>query len=381
MENNKRRRFEYKVTLGKDINGNLLRKSFYSTKSRGDAKRKAEKFKAKYELELLCGGEQLHAKVLFKDWAIKCIESYKKPYVTASSYRGTYLAPVQNHLIPYFGDSDLNSIRPIQVQEYINQAAQKYSPETIKKDFTILSFIFQQAVNNGLCQKNPILSTIRIPKVKRATKTAFTQEEYETAYEFAKQHRNGLSIMVLMETGISRSELLGLKWKDIDIGNRVIHIRQGLVSYQNSDNNAWITAESALKNDYRRRDVPLIDEDLIRRLEQKAQSNATCEIGVSEYVFGSPLGKPYQPNNWRNRIYVPFMNDLVNAHPELPMLSPHELRHTRATLWLAQGISPLMVAKLLGHSDVRMLAKVYDHTTVDTLRNAILASKNSTPTG
>ena len=312
---------------------------------------------------------------------IKCIESYKKPYVTASSYSGTYLAPVQNHLIPYFGDSDLNSIRPIQVQEYINQAAQKYSPETIKKDFTILSFIFQQAVNNGLCQKNPILSTIRIPKVKRATKTAFTQEEYETAYEFAKQHRNGLSIMVLMETGISRSELLGLKWKDIDIGNRVIHIRQGLVSYQNSDNNAWITAESALKNDYRRRDVPLIDEDLIRRLEQKAQSNATCEIGVSEYVFGSPLGKPYQPNNWRNRIYVPFMNDLVNAHPELPMLSPHELRHTRATLWLAQGISPLMVAKLLGHSDVRMLAKVYDHTTVDTLRNAILASKNSTPTG
>ena len=66
VENNKRRRFEYKVTLGKDINGNLLRKSFYSTKSRGDAKRKAEKFKAKYELELLCGGEQLHAKVLLR---------------------------------------------------------------------------------------------------------------------------------------------------------------------------------------------------------------------------------------------------------------------------------------------------------------------------
>lgn len=53
------------------------------------------------------------------------------------------------------------------------------------------------------------------------------------------------------------------------------------------------------------------------------------------------------------------------------MLSAHELRHTRATLWLAQGISPLMVAKLLGHSDTKMLVKVYDHTTVDTLRDVI----------
>ena len=69
------------------------------------------------------------------------------------------------------------------------------------------------------------------------------------------------------------------------------------------------------------------------------------------------------------------MNDLVQAHPELPLLTPHELRHTRATLWIAQGISPLMVARLLGHCDVKMLAKVYDHTTVDTLREAITSTK------
>ena len=52
------RPYEYKISLGKDINGKLIRKSFYSPKSKADAKRKAEKYKARYELELLCGGQE-----------------------------------------------------------------------------------------------------------------------------------------------------------------------------------------------------------------------------------------------------------------------------------------------------------------------------------
>ena len=100
-----------------------------------------------------------------------------------------------------------------------------------------------------------------------------------------------------------------------------------------------------------------------------------------EFVFHSPEGLPYQPNNWSNRVFFPFMRDLLKAHPELPSLSPHELRHTRATLWIAQGIDPYMVARLLGHSDVKMLAKVYDHTTVDTLREAITSTKKKKEVG
>ena len=69
------------------------------------------------------------------------------------------------------------------------------------------------------------------------------------------------------------------------------------------------------------------------------------------------------------------MRDLIKAHPDIPKLTPHELRHTRATLWLAQGVSPHMVAKLLGHCGTQMLARVYDHTTVDTLGKAITGEK------
>lgn len=382
MAATKNRRYEHKITLGKDINGNLLRKSFYSTKSKSDAKRKAEKYKAQYELELLCGGEPVRPRVLFKDWAPKCLELYKKPYVKGSTYNGTYLTPVKKHLIPYFGGTAIDAIRPIQIQEYVNQMSKKYAPETIKKDFTILTFILQHAVENGLCQVNPALRSIRIPKVERADKTAYTQDEYDTAYRFAAKHPDGLAIMLMLETGISRSELLGLRWEDIDIENRVLHIRQGLVAYQDLDEKTWVMEASGLKNAYRRRDIPLVDDTLVEGLRAKPRiirvksrgKNAEKEV-ETEFVFHSPEGLPYQPNNWSNRVFFPFMRELVRAHPELPMLSPHELRHTRATLWIAQGIEPYMVARLLGHCDVKMLAKVYDHTTVDTLRDIVKTAR------
>ena len=382
MSRTKKKQYEYKITLGKDINGNLLRKSFYSSKSRADAKRKAEKYKAQYDLDLLCGGEPIKPRVLFQDWALKCLELYKKPYVTGNTYNITYLTPVQNHLIPYFGKAHIDEIKPIQIQEYVNKQAKKYAPETVKKDFTILSFILQHAVENGLCSANPALKSIRIPKIERSHKTAFTQEEYNLAYDFAKTHPNGLPIMLMMETGISRSELLGLRWEDIDTENCVLHIRHGLVAYQALDEKSWVLEDSNLKNAYRRRDIPLVDNDLITRLKATPRTIIVKKRGEAlpvkvepEYVFHSPEGLPYQPNNWSNRVFFPFMRDLHQEYPGLPSLTPHELRHTRATLWIAQGISPLMVARLLGHSDVKMLTKVYDHTSVDTLREAITNKK------
>lgn len=322
--------------------------------------------------------------MLFQDWALRCLELYKKPYVKGSTYNGTYLTPVQKHLIPYFGKIPVDEIKPIQIQEYVNLQARKYAPETMKKDFTILSFILQHAVENGLCPANPALRSIRIPKIERSDKTAYTQEEYDKAYEFAKTHPDGLPIMLMLETGVSRSELLGLRWEDVDTEARVLHIRQGLVAYQDLEEKTWVMEASGLKNAYRRRDVPLVDEALIARLKAvprkvwvKRRGEAAPTLTAPEYVFHSPEGLPYQPNNWSNRVFFPFMRDLHQVHPELPSLTPHELRHTRATLWIAQGISPLMVARLLGHCDVKMLTKVYDHTTVDTLRKAIVGTKDA----
>ena len=188
--------------------------------------------------------------------------------------------------------------------------AKQYKPETIKKDITVLSFIMQNAVDNGLCRNNPVAKSVRLPKVERANKMAYTKEQYDVVYEFAKNHPNGLAIMVLMETGISRSELLGLTWDDFDAEQGILHINQGLVSYRDVDE-GWVTEADGLKNEYRRRSIPVVEPELLKRLREKPhrivltpnryKPEITEEVDTT-FIFHSPQGKPYQPNNWNSPV-------------------------------------------------------------------------------
>jgi len=261
------KRYEYKVNLGKDIH-KVLRKSFSSTKSFSAAKKKAEEYWFQSGMEL-CVTENSCAKaVKFLPWALSCLEMYKKPYVKANTYGGTYLAPMKKHLIPHFGNMNINDI-----QQYINKAAKKYAPEAIK-GCNVLKLIFE------------------------------TAEESQS-----------------------------------------IHINQGLVVYHSADEDKLAMENNGLENKFWRRIIPITDDDLWERLRQ---SPRTVTLGkktiLTEQIFHSPEGKPYQLNNWESRVYRRSMRALHNAHPEVPELSPHELRNTRATLWIAQGMDPYMVA-------------------------------------
>lgn len=372
-----KKRFEYKLTLGKHpVTGETIRRSFYSTKSLRDAKRKAEAFQRSYELEMMVEGTSVIREEKFSNWALSCLETYKRPYVKPNTYAGTYLAPVQNHLIPAFGEMKISHIKPVHIQRYINQASARYAPETVKKDYNCLKLIFDTAVDNQLCLKSPLTRSIKLPRYEtRKDKHAFTQTQYDVAYAAAKEY-GGLSLMLMLETGLSRSELLGLRWEDIDEENRYIRVTQGLVVYHDVDEDKQVLSSDGLKNKLRKRAVPIADDALWSRITQAPR---TVKAGgrkiPTEYVVHSPEGKPYNPNNWVNRVFRPFMRRLHREHPDIPELSPHELRHTRATLWIAQGIDPYMVARLLGHSDLKMLTKIYDHTSTETLRKALLESR------
>ena len=307
------------------------------------------------------------------------MELYKRPYVKANTYSGTYLEPVKRHLIPYFGEMDIDSIRPIHIQEYINKASKKYAPETVKKDCNVLNLIFDTAVDNQLCTKSPMAKSLKRPKVEaQAQKQAYTQEQYDTVYRFAEQWEGGLALMLLLETGISRSELLGLRWEDLDLAGQRICINQGLVACRSAEEDKEVLICDGLKNRFRRRVIPIVNPTLWERL---CQAPRTVSIGknviLTEHIFHSPEGKPYHPHNWETRVYRRFMRELHTAYPEIPILSPHELRHTRATLWIAQGMDPYMAARLLGHSDLKMLSKIYDHTTPETLLKALLKVQQS----
>lgn len=320
-------------------------------------------------------------RVRFAEWSLQWLDIYKRGIVKSNTYWGTYYNPVVKHLNPYFGEMFLDEIRPIHVQKFFKEQGKLYALETLKKMRAALNAIFCSAIENEKCVKNPVSKSLRLKSyISPIEKSAYTKAQYNTVFNFAKTHKYGLDIMVLMETGISRSELLGLEWDyDIDVINNAIRVNQGTVSQKNTETDKWETVSDGLKNVYRKRIIP-VSVELMKRIMQKPR---TIYIGGNkkkgtppkavhtDYVFHSPTGKIYSPDNWYKRVYMPFMRDMHNEYTDIPILHAHELRHTRATLWNENGLRLLSLAYLGGWTDLKMLRKRYAHFSVSKLREEL----------
>lgn len=372
--------YEIKVTIGKGVDGKAIRKSFYSPVSKRDAKQKADEYLARKRAAEITGAGFAGENKLFEAYAKQWLETFKKGKVKDNTYRGTYENPVLKHLIPYFGKAQMNSIKQSDVQKFFDEKGREYSLETLKKMRSALNLIFVAAIDDDLCYKNPVNKNIKLQStVSPAEKKSYTQDEYDIVWDFARSHRFGLSIMVLMETGISRSELLGITRPNIDFDNNIIYITDGLVEEKSTETDKYVLVAEGLKNKYRSRPVPISVElsDALRNKPAIIYVGGNVKKGIApvavepKHVFHSPTGGPYSPNNWYKREYSAFMDDLRKAHPEIKRLTPHELRHTRATLSANDEVDLFQLAKLLGHSDLNMLIKRYAHTDVEAMRKAL----------
>lgn len=185
----------------------------------------------------------------FDSWARHWLETYKKGVVKDNSYYGTSRNAVEVHLIPYFGSRSLISITPQDIQEYFKTLKDTYTLETQQKIRHALYAIYETAIENQLCASNPVTKNLRLVSTKNsAPKRVWSEKEYEQAFKFALGHPSGLDIITLMETAISRSELLGLQWCDLDTEARAFNLRNGLVTQKSTSTGQYELVCDGLKN-------------------------------------------------------------------------------------------------------------------------------------
>lgn len=308
-------------------------------------------------------------KIKFETWGLEWLNTYKKGFVKDNSYLGTYYTPIHNHLIPFFGDMFLVDIKPSHIKMYFADKRSVYAYSTLEKDRLCLSQLFEAAKENGLIKINPVTKNIKIVSdIPAKTKKAYTQEQYNKVEKFAYTHPFGLDILVLMETAISRSELLGLTWPDHDYKNHVIYINNGAVKVKNSNTGKWEMMVDGLKTVYRKRGVP-ISVKLSQYLYIKPKKIYYRKQAIyPKHIFHSPAGQVYMPENWYRRRYNVFMDELIKFHPDIPRLTPHELRHTRASLWWEDDVDLMSLALLGGWGDLEMLRERYIHPNMEVLR-------------
>ena len=323
-------RWEQRLSCGYQPNGKPKFKYFYG-KTQKKVKEKVRAFQRDLEDGLVSED------ITFEKWANMWFDGYKDRLEksTQDSYRYTL-----RKLVAYFGPMKLRAIKTLHVEQFLQQSKDEgKSSSYLAKMRGMLFQLLNKAEANDLIRKNPVRFA---EKMKRdgptKEKEPFTAEEVQKLMHDLPFDRIGLSIRVMLGTGLRSQELLGLEPQHIEPDGSVIHVRQALKMQKG------VPYIGPTKSKDSVRDVPIPVE--IRPYVQALRNN-----GGETYIWESPRvpGRPVNPSSFRKD----FKNALSKVEG-VRLLTPHSCRHTYVSQLQAKGVDMATIQALVGHADVSM---------------------------
>jgi integrase len=257
-------------------------------------------------------------------------------------------------IIPAIGQYKLKDLTPDLIQQLYDKELQKGTGRrTVEVIHVTLHKALKYAVNRGLIGRNPTEATT--PPRPQMKEMKFYNETESTQFLLAAQgDRNEALYQLVLATGLRQSEVLGLKWSDLDIGKSTITIRRQLKRNSNKDDYYKTTkTKSGIRS------IKLGKQTLAILLEHRKRQEfekLVMDTWHENYlIFPSTIGTPMNQSN----LYKSFKSLLRKSG--LREIRFHDLRHTAASLMLNRGVAPIIVSKRLGHSKVSITLDIYGH--------------------
>jgi len=260
---------------------------------------------------------------------------------------------IERHLIPALGQLQLKRLQAQVIQSYYGKACETLSARSVHYHHRILSQSLKYAVRQGYLGRNPC-ELVDPPSWKGKAMRTLTPSEVEVLFESAKGNYYYPVIYTAVSTGLRQAELLGLRWRDIDLDyasisvNRVLYKRQGICEFKEPK-----TARSS-------RRVAMTPKLALYLREYKAERESLYQhlgrqLGLDDLVFTSVAGKPIDPG------VVSHTFARIAIQVGLNGVRFHDLRHTFASLMLLRGAKPKVISEALGHSSVAFTMDCYSH--------------------
>jgi integrase len=284
----------------------------------------------------------------FTNW----LDGYVKTNCSQRTYEG-YQSIIKNHLSPAFGNLILKQLTPQVIQSYYGKAVSKLTNRTVHHLHRVLSESLKYAVRQGYLGTNPCEMTDPPRAVKKIMRT-LTPVEVEHLLEVARESYYYPIIYFAVSTGLRLAEILGLRWRDIDLDmlsisvNQVLYKRNGITTFkepktQHSRRRISMTSKlAAMLRDYK-----------INREWLYTQSNKL--LMLDDLLFTSYQGQPLNPSVVSHNFHK------IALQANLPGVRFHDLRHTFASLMLLRSVSPKIISEALGHSSVAFTMDTYSH--------------------
>ena len=368
--------FKFRVFIGRDEDG---RQQFKTKVWKPDKPctetrliKLAEAEAAIWEREIMCGNvptekEAKPSQIKFCEFVNnEWLPSLLNEECRATTYEfRTYLLQT---ILPYFGDVLLSEIDSQKASAYLdylknerkNAQGKPLSPQTRKHHHSTLNLIFKYAIQRGHISANPIDGVIS-PKLKRHKVDAFSKSETAlfvgAVDELPLMQRT--MYYILLTTGLRRGECFGLQWGDIDFTSGLMCVSRN-VTY--TTKSGAVVGEPKTENGYRTIPIAPKTLDLLERYRQ-----AEALAANDDFLFHSEESKTMP----RDPSYITKHMKKLMKRCELPNMSPHDLRHTCASLLLQGGADIKSVQDILGHADARTTLNFYARSDIAQMRASI----------
>lgn len=277
----------------------------------------------------------------------------KKHQVRPGSWK-SYAWLINTHLIPHLGKVRIQKLKPVQLNNlYTHDLLPIISANSIKKLHGLVKDALAEGVGWGTISRNVALA-VTSPRVKKVKFEVWNENQLSQFLEIARQHRFYMAFELAASTGMRIGEILGLRWRDVDLENRLLSVRQAYTKAEvghefHEPKTASGERSIALFPDT----IQLLRSYAIEQATEKERQGAAYDD--HGLVIQTHIGTPVNPRNI-NRAYYDLLEKL-----DLPRIRFHDLRHTHATILLKRGVHPKIVQERLGHSSIQITLDTYSH--------------------
>jgi integrase len=262
-----------------------------------------------------------------------------------------YTTALRRHLVPPLGALRLDEIDEDTIAGLVADLhGRGLSGWTVRNILVPLGRILTSAVRRRLISENPMrrLERRERPQVVHREMRVLQPAEIEALLAMATpKYRTLLAVAVF--TGLRQSELLGLQWQDVDLTGELLHVRRQL---DRSGSYSLPKTPRALR-------TVVLMPSLASLLEQHRHDSAFR--GPTDPVFATRTGRPMHHRNVSRRGLGVAVERAGLMTPGTPRPRFHDLRHTFASMLIAQGLTVLYVSRQLGHTSAKMTLDTYAH--------------------
>lgn len=276
------------------------------------------------------------------------------------STRASYDSHIRLYLVPHLGHIVLADLGAEDIEAMYrritlgnSERVRGVSPATLRRIHATLTSALSTAERRGLVQRNAA-STVELTPASKPNAKAWTSAEFSSFLAAVEGDRLHPLFLLLGLRGLRRGEVVGLRWRDVDLHARYLRVEQSAVSVNGQTVMGPPKSASGIR-------TVAIDGQTAAKLhwhgcrQRLENRNRIGTPVLSELVFTDTEGEALDPT-----FVSRHFDRLVKKHG-LPRIRLHDLRHTSASIGLASGETLLEVSRRLGHSSISVTADIYSH--------------------